>query len=98
MGMWGFLDRAIALIDVGACQKVTEDLGSLEGRKIFWVCSHPQNAGRTSRRALAYIEIIRRFIQPWRAFKSDALNQSFSVSPTQMLFFVVIQIPPMIAP
>jgi hypothetical protein len=29
--------------------------------------------------------------------ESDALNQSFSVSPTQMLFFVVIQIPPMIA-
>jgi hypothetical protein len=33
MGMWRFLDRAIALIDAVACQKVTEDLDSLAGRK-----------------------------------------------------------------
>ena len=32
MGMLGFLDRAIALIAVVACQKVTRDLDSLAGR------------------------------------------------------------------
>ena len=31
MGMLGFLDRAIALIAVVACQKVTRDLDSLAG-------------------------------------------------------------------
>jgi len=35
-----FLDRAIVLIDAGACRKVTEDLNSLAERKIPWVCSH----------------------------------------------------------
>jgi len=47
MGMLGFLDRAIALIDVGACQKVTEDLDSLAVRKIPWACSH-SSKGRSS--------------------------------------------------
>ena len=32
MGMLGFLDRAIALIDAVICQKVTRDLDSLAGR------------------------------------------------------------------
>ena len=32
MGMLGFLDRAIALIAVVACQKVTRDLDFLAGR------------------------------------------------------------------
>jgi len=62
MGMLGFLDREIALIDAGTCQKVTEDLDSLGGDKSLRRVRTPQNAGRTSRRAWAYIEIIRRFI------------------------------------
>jgi hypothetical protein len=32
--MWGFLDREIAPIDATACQKVTEDLDSLEARSM----------------------------------------------------------------
>ena len=97
MGMLGFLDREIALIDVGAARRLQKTWVLWRREKPLGCVRTPQNAGRTSRRAWAYIEIIRRFIEPWPLLESDALNQSFSVSPTQMLFFVVIQIPPMIA-
>ena|ERR1700746_1421046 len=64
MGMLGFLDRAIALIDAHACQKVTEDLDSLRGDKSLGRVRTPQNASRTSRRGWAYIEII-----TWHTFR-----------------------------
>jgi hypothetical protein len=98
MGMLGFLDRAIALIDAYACQKITEDLDSLGGDKSLGRVRTPQNASRTSRRAWAYIETIHRFIH-MAAFRErrarstlrrvscvDALSCSDSGSTDDRLF------------